>query len=63
VLSRDEGVTWDTDRVLVLRNDGACDDLGYPRSMELRDGTILTLYYFTGEDGVTHPAATRWRLP
>jgi hypothetical protein len=62
-LSRDEGVTWDTDRVMVLRNDGAGYDLGYPRSMELGDGTILTLYYFTGDDGVTHPAATRWRLP
>ena len=63
VLSRDEGVTWDTGHVMVVRNDGAGHDLGYPSSMELGDGTILTLYYFTGDDGVTHPVATRWRLP
>ena len=37
-------------------------DLGYPFSVELADGAILTVYYFTGTDGVTHAAATKWRL-
>ena len=63
VVSRDEGLTWDTEHVLTLRNDGAGYDLGYPRSLLLKDGTILTVYYFTGDDEVTHIAATRWRLP
>jgi hypothetical protein len=60
VISNDEGLTWDTDRVVVLRNDGAGYDLGYPRSMQLDDGTILTVYYFTGDEQVTHIACTRW---
>ncbi len=35
-------------------------DLGYPWSVELDGETILTVYYITGADGVTHAAATRW---
>ncbi len=63
VISNDEGLTWDTDQVVVLRNDGAGYDLGYPRSMQLDDGTILTVYYFTDDEQVTHVACTRWRVP
>ena len=62
VVSTDEGLTWDTDHVITLRNDGAGYDLGYPRSVQLADGTIFTIYYFTDMAGVTHVAGTRWRL-
>lgn len=37
-------------------------DLGYPRSIQLADGTIFSVYYFTAKDGITHVAATKWRL-
>lgn len=63
VVSTDEGLTWDAANPFTLRNDGAGYDLGYPTSLQLPDGTILTLYYFTGDDGTTHVAATRWRVP
>ncbi len=63
VISKDEGLTWGTDNIIVLRNDGAGYDLGYPRSMQLKDGTILTVYYFTDDQQVTHVACTRWRAP
>ena len=64
VVSCDEGLTWDTDNVIVLRNDGAGYDLGYPTSMLLEDGTVLTMYYFvTDDDHITHVACTRWRVP
>ena len=63
VISNDEGLTWDTDHVIVLRNDGAGVDLGYPRSMLLDDGALLTVYYFTDDERVTHIACTRWRAP
>ena len=61
VLSSDGGVTWDTDNTYVLRDDGV-GDLGYPGSVQLPDGSILTVYYITLADGVTHSAATRWEL-
>ena len=63
VVSTDEGLTWDTEHVITLRNDGAGYDLGYPRSLLLPDGTILSVYYFVLDDHVTHIAATRWRVP
>lgn len=64
-LSRDGGRTWDIGREFVLRADGkrSGSDLGYPLTTELEDGTLLTIYYFTCGDGITHIAATRWKTP
>ena len=43
MFSKDEGETWETDVVL---NDGFADaDLGYPASIELDNGDILTVFY------------------
>ncbi len=44
-VSSDGGRTWDTDREIVLRDDSPDDDLGYPASLELPGGEILTVYY------------------
>ena len=72
VLSHDGGETWDVDNIVVLRDDGGTPnemrpdrssggaDLGYPISTQLDDGTILTVYYITGPDGITHAASCRW---
>lgn len=64
-LSRDGGRTWDIEREFVLRADGkrSGSDLGYPLTVETKDGGLLTIYYFTGSDGITHVAATRWKVP
>jgi hypothetical protein len=68
--SRDEGRTWDVAHEAILRDDalpegpasghGSTSDLGYPRTVQLPDGKLFTVYYFTLGDGVTHIAATRW---
>ena len=62
VLSHDDGRTWDKDNTIVLRGDGVGNpgDLGYPVSIEVEPGVILTVYYITCADGITHVAATRW---
>lgn len=61
-LSADEGCTWGPE--LVLRQDGACWDLGYPRSVQRADGCVVTAYYYnTGEHAVRFIAATIWRPP
>ena len=41
----DDGITWDARRERVLRDDADGGDLGYPASMELEPGRILTVYY------------------
>ncbi|MBM3190711.1 MAG: exo-alpha-sialidase [Chloroflexi bacterium] len=48
-MSEDSGETWSADTV--LRDDAPCGDLGYPVTMELDDGRILTVYYYNLDDG------------
>lgn len=60
-LSSDHGRTWSAP--LVISGDGAGGDLGYPSSVELADGALLTAWY---EQLAGKPAAVirlaRWRL-
>ena len=71
-LSDDGGVTWDMDDEVVLRDDGGYasslkggygwrSDVGYPVSVQLADDSVLTAYYITESDGITHTALTRWQ--
>ncbi len=61
--SRDGGRTWATNETAVLRADGCGNgsDLGYPITVPVEDGVLLTVYYFNDAENVTHIAATRWR--
>ncbi|MBS1829058.1 MAG: exo-alpha-sialidase [Acidobacteria bacterium] len=43
--SSDEGETWDMEHEVILRNDLVNWDIGYPESMVMPDGRILTVYY------------------
>ena len=45
--SYDNGETWDVGNEVVLRNDLMDYDIGYPESLEMPDGKIMTVYYFT----------------
>jgi hypothetical protein len=47
-----------TGKEIIIRDDGFCGDVGYPWSVELPDKRILIVYYFTGEDGIRHIAAS-----
>jgi sialidase-1 len=60
-MSRDHGRTWSAE--FVLTEDAANWDLGYPSSVELADGTLLTVWYEAPKD--SHKAVlkqARWRL-
>ncbi|MFW5856543.1 MAG: sialidase family protein [Planctomycetota bacterium] len=62
VISRDEGATWTE---YVLRDDGPTSDLGYPATVELGDGSLLTVYYQqpgTAEDKCAL-LWSKWTLP
>jgi len=61
MISDDEGKTWNSD--IVLRDDGINTDLGYPASIELKDGSIFTVYYqkLVG-DKQASILWTRWRI-
>jgi hypothetical protein len=62
-LSRDSGQTWEHD--WVLRDDGPDGDLGYPATVELPGGELLSVYYQKPQ-AVEDKCAllySRWRLP
>lgn len=68
-LSQD-GITWDATQEIILRDDNGNHDLGYPASIELSPGLILSVYYqkpaFDPADIHRHKAcivATLWRTP
>lgn len=44
--SSDNGKTWDISAETQLRNDFLNWDTGYPESVELPDGQVLTVYYY-----------------
>jgi len=60
-ISRDGGVSWS--REIVLRDDSISSDLGYPATVELRDGSLLTVYYQipTGKENRAI-LATKWNI-
>ena len=61
-ISGDEGKTWDVGNEITLCP-AANGDLGYPASVQLADGTILTVFYQIDRPGEkTCLMATHWRL-
>jgi hypothetical protein len=61
-ISRDGGESWDIDHEIILSRAGN-DDLGYPASVQLDDGSILTVYYQVDKPGEkTRLMSTHWRL-
>lgn len=62
-LSNDGGRTWNIDREIILRDDAPNGDLGYPSTVELDGGEMLTVYYQLAHPGEkTRLMATRWWL-
>ena len=61
-LSKDGGETWDIDNEVILCQN-INGDLGYPASVQLDDGSILTIYYQIDQKGEkTCLMGTRWKL-
>lgn len=63
-----DGVNWEETDEFILRTDAPNQDLGYPASIEVAPGEILTIYYQeTADSAQSHSRpsimATRWTLP
>jgi hypothetical protein len=62
LISYDNGETFTKE--ITLRDDSMHSDLGYPSSVELDDGSIVTVYYQDGVNGDHYRSLiyTRWNL-
>jgi len=57
--SRDGGATWDTDHEVLLAGDGIGHDVGYPSTVQLDDGALVTAAYF-GHGSAASEASDGW---
>jgi hypothetical protein len=78
IVSENEGKTWTPPIILrddggflsslrmksfkLHRKTHPGNDTGYPVSIQLNDESILTAYYITTEDRITHIATTKWKV-
>ena len=61
MFSFDGGKTWDTDHFLYENN--ISSDLGYPSTVELSDGSFITVFYAIDEkDGPAVIMQQKWRF-
>lgn len=63
MISYDGGKTWSDEITLCLADNSGIGDLGYPSTVELSDGTLITAYYQRVEnDSFPSFLYTRWKL-
>ena len=63
MVSFDAGRTWEEDYVLHNAKNEKDGDLGYPSTVELADGSLMTVYYQKYEDDKKCSMLyTKWRL-
>jgi Neuraminidase (sialidase) len=61
-ISKDGGKTWETGKEIMI-SPAMNGDLGYPASLQLDDGSILTVYYQIDKKGEkTSLMSTHWQL-
>ncbi len=61
MFSRDGGETWDADHLICINGNGW--DMGYPSTVELNDGSFLTVYYaHPEEDAPAVIMQQKWRI-
>jgi Neuraminidase (sialidase) len=58
IVSHDEGKTWDKNSKTVLADDAASTDCGYPSSVQLPNGNIVSIYYQV-DDAHNAPASAK----
>lgn len=61
-VSYDEGKTWDLKNEIII-TDAPNGDMGYPASVQLNDGSIISVYYQSPGNGQpTNILSTHWKL-
>lgn len=53
--SADDGATWDHGHEVLLAGDGIGNDVGYPSTVQLDDGAIVTALYFARGSAASEP--------
>ena len=60
MLSSDGGATWDNDHRAMVEWNSVSTDCGYPSSVQLNDGTLLTMHY--GVQNTAYPDVNQYAM-
>jgi hypothetical protein len=65
ILSNDQGRTWDFehDRIVISDVNHGASGGGFGNTVQLEDGTLVSVYSYRGTDNHTHVETVRWRVP
>lgn len=62
-ISQDEGLAWKVHKEIILRADGGGWDIGYPSTVQMKDGSLMTAYYwYTRDDKTRRIEVTKWTI-
>ena len=61
-ISRDDGLTWDYDDEIIIRDDLVRGAIGYPVSIVLEDDTVVSVYWDEDADGETSVVMSTYRV-
>jgi len=65
IVSDDDGETWDftRDRLIISYVNYGASGGTYGNTIQLEDGSLVSVYSYRGKDGATHVEAVRWDIP
>jgi len=61
-ISYDNGITWDLQNEIIIKENCPFWDMGYPMSVQREDGTIVTVYYWVSENKTRYIEAAIWEV-
>ena len=62
IISNDNGLSWNKNDIITIRDNANFWDIGYPVSVELPDGNILTVYYWIDKNSVRYITSNIWKI-
>ena len=66
IISWDDGATWDfsTDRIIIEGKSpwGRAQGGGFGNTLQLEDGSLISCYFYRGEDDSFQIESVRWEL-
>ena len=65
IISPDDGQTWnfERDRIVISDVNHGSSGGGFGNTVQLQDGTLVSVYNYRKMDGTTQVESVRWRLP
>jgi hypothetical protein len=62
VISNDSGKTWYVDKTITLRENAPIWDMGYPKSVQINNEEIITVYYWVDKNKIRYVESVKWNI-